>query len=110
MMDLLIEAARETEKLEELAREAKTLADQKVENALLLYQLVQIARGQAASVEESVRENLADLRQKVGKVREEQGRVRRRRARRLKRKESLRRSSATASNSSTSPSTPRSWE
>ncbi len=64
-VDLLVSAAREANKLDELAGEAKQLADQKIENGLLLYQLVQIARGQAPAIEESIKQTVTAVRQKL---------------------------------------------
>ncbi len=60
--DLLIEAARDTGKLDELAAEVQQLAAKKVENADTLHALIQIARGQGASVEDAVKQHLERVR------------------------------------------------
>ncbi len=67
---LLIEAARDSGKLAELAAEARSLVrrkDQtlKIENADVLYALIQIARGQGATVEDIVKQRLEQLRKKM---------------------------------------------
>jgi tetratricopeptide (TPR) repeat protein len=67
---LLIEAAQEAGKLAELAAEARSLVrrkDQtlKIENADVLYALIQIARGQGATVEDILKQRLEQLRKKL---------------------------------------------
>jgi tetratricopeptide (TPR) repeat protein len=66
-LELLITAAGEVKKLDELAAEARKLADQKVENAEILLALVQIAQGQAATAEPYVKRLLAELPGKLPK-------------------------------------------
>jgi hypothetical protein len=56
---LLLRAAKEVGKLEELANEVQKLAEQKVENAQMLLVLVQSARGQGETVEAHVKELVA---------------------------------------------------
>ncbi len=67
---LLIEAAQEAGKLAELAAEARSLVrrkDQtvKIENADVLFALIQIARGQGSTVEDIVKQRLEQLRKKM---------------------------------------------
>ncbi len=57
---LLLDAARELGKLDELAKDFKALADQKIENADTFHYLVQIARGEAAGVEPQLKELLEE--------------------------------------------------
>ncbi len=64
---LLIDAAREVNKLDELAGELKTLADQKIENADTFYSLVQIARGEGASVEPQLKAILEERKKSESK-------------------------------------------
>jgi hypothetical protein len=59
-VELLIAAARETNKLDELAAAARAADEAKVENGRALHILVEIARGQAASVEPLVRSFAAE--------------------------------------------------
>ncbi|HEY1377965.1 MAG TPA: DUF1583 domain-containing protein, partial [Gemmataceae bacterium] len=62
---LLIDAAREAGKLDELAAEVQTLADAKVENARTLSLLAQAVRGPASAVNPVLAEHLKDLRHRV---------------------------------------------
>jgi tetratricopeptide (TPR) repeat protein len=58
---VLIDAARELGKLDELADEVQKAAEQKVENADLLWILIQIARGQGKKVTSRVEPLVAEL-------------------------------------------------
>jgi hypothetical protein len=67
---LLIEAAQEAGKLNELAAEARSLVKRKdqtlkIENADVLYAIVQITRGQGATVEDIVKQHLDQLKKKI---------------------------------------------
>ncbi|HTU17039.1 MAG TPA: DUF1583 domain-containing protein [Gemmataceae bacterium] len=64
-LGLLIEAARETGKLDELASEVQKLDANKIENADVLYALIQVARGQSDSTAGVVKQHLAQLRKKM---------------------------------------------
>ncbi len=64
---MLIQAARELGVLDELAGEAASLANQKVENADALLALVQIQRGQPLSAKPKLLARLAELREYAGK-------------------------------------------
>ncbi len=66
-IDLLIAAASETKKLDELAAELRKFAEQKVENADILLALLQVAQGHAAEIEPFVERVLADLPGKLPK-------------------------------------------
>jgi tetratricopeptide (TPR) repeat protein len=69
---LLIDAAREIGKLDELAAEVRSHAERgnegkgdKIENADVLYALIQIARGQGATVENILKQHLEQVRKKM---------------------------------------------
>lgn len=59
--DLLIQATKETNQLEALAKELQPLADQKVEEAQGLYLLVQVARGQSEGLAPKLKEIGANM-------------------------------------------------
>jgi tetratricopeptide (TPR) repeat protein len=63
--DLLVGAARDAGKLDELAADAKRLADRKAENGTALYVVVQVARGQGGTTLALVRQQLDELRKKA---------------------------------------------
>lgn len=58
--DLLIDAARQAGKLDELAAEVKKLADQKVESAQTLSFLIEIASGRSATIEPQIKLHVDD--------------------------------------------------
>jgi hypothetical protein len=58
---LLIDAARQSGKLEELSAEIDALAKEKVENADALRLLVALARGQSATIEGELKQHLAEI-------------------------------------------------
>ncbi|HTU90940.1 MAG TPA: DUF1583 domain-containing protein [Gemmataceae bacterium] len=62
---LLIEAARKTGQLAALTDEVQKLAAKKVENADVLYALIQLAEGKGAAVEEVVKRQIDQARKKV---------------------------------------------
>src|SRR6185312_6047764 len=64
---MLIDAAREADKLDELARECQALTDRKLENAEALLILTQISRGLAPAMKPRVNARVAQLRQSLDK-------------------------------------------
>jgi tetratricopeptide (TPR) repeat protein len=67
MPGLLIDAAREAGKLDELATEVRSHAEnkEKIENADVLYALIQIERGQGAAVEDILKQHIEQVRKKM---------------------------------------------
>ncbi|HEY7326851.1 MAG TPA: DUF1583 domain-containing protein [Gemmataceae bacterium] len=63
--ELLIEAARQAGRLAELTAEVQKLAAKKVENADVLYALIQLAEGKGATVEDIVKRQIDEVRKKV---------------------------------------------
>src|SRR5581483_6767530 len=63
--ELLINAARQTGQLAQLTDEVQKLAENKVENADILYALIQLAECKGATVEEVVKRQIDALRKKV---------------------------------------------
>jgi tetratricopeptide (TPR) repeat protein len=63
--DLLIESAQQSGQLTDLAAEVQKLAAKKVENADVLYALIQLANGKGATVEDVVKRQIDEVRKKV---------------------------------------------
>ena len=68
-LELLVDAAKEAGKLDELAEQAKLAVEKKRENAEALWTLVEVARGHASEVEPALKALLAEWSKKPGRAR-----------------------------------------